>query len=200
VATEDEDIGHRKLTAENWLTPDPIFLKTAPITVEMFVELAMTHKVGNINLPGVIVPVAGWLESVFKAKLHRGVPVNIRRLFSAARGMFCYGYCFYPLCTLAGEQLLRVLEGAVSEACLGKAGAPKKKAPFERKIEWLIQTGAIDQTERKGLHALRTLRNTTSHPSHQMLVPPQLMGQMFMDLATTINGLFKWEQGKVASA
>jgi hypothetical protein len=198
--TNKDDVGFKKLTAENWLKPDPVFLKTAAISVRDAFTLALTQNGKDIDLPEVVVPAEGWLESIHKAQLHTGVPKDIRSLFEAARAMFVYGYCFYPLCTLATEQMFRVVEAAISARCLGVAGAPKKKAPFEQKIEWLIQKGQLTKQKGTGLHAIRTLRNETSHPKHQMLVPPQVAGFMLMDLSTTINELFPRPEDKAATA
>lgn len=193
-----DDIGFKMLTPDNWLRPDPTFLKTAPITVEDFFRLALTMRRGELDLPEAIVPADGWLQAVYRAELHRGVPLEIRRLFAAARGMFAYGYCFYPLCTLASEQVLRGLEAAISYRCRG-SGAPSETDPLQRKIDWLIEQGVLSEGQRKEIHSLRTLRNSTSHPKHQMLVVPQLVGQMFLDLASMINGLFKRDGSDIAS-
>ena len=56
-----------------------------------------------------------WLSLFLDPTLSKSVPENVRALFEVARRSSAYGYFFYPLYTLACEQLFRIAEAAVSE-------------------------------------------------------------------------------------
>ena len=96
------------------------------------------------------------------------VPAEIHDLFAVARGAMLYGYFFYPLYTLAAEQLYRVVEAAVSYK-YELAGGPKKmsrpktgkttKPTFEDKIDWLFNTGMlVDTSEIQRQQAVQWLK------------------------------------------
>src|SRR2546423_7399041 len=104
-------LGIKALTIENWLQPDP--------TSTIFVQLS--HSDGSVS------PMSGedWAAQFLTPSLAATVPEELRKLFEVARGAMAYGYFFYPLYALAGEQLYRVAEAAVSEKYT-RLGATKK--------------------------------------------------------------------------
>ena len=107
----------KTLTSENWLVADP--------------ASTIFSKVSHTD--GTATPMSGqeWLSLFLDPTLSKPVPDNVRALFEVARGSLAYGYFFYPLYTLACEQLFRVAEAAVSEKCR-MLGAPKKTNSIQR--------------------------------------------------------------------
>src|SRR5687767_6606690 len=101
MGTDTIQHGFKKITIENWLTPD------VPII-----------------FPGITAEL--WIPEVLKPQLNASVPEQIQALFECARAMFIYGYLFYPLLTLAGQQCQRVTEAAVAAKCLA-LGLPERK-------------------------------------------------------------------------
>ena len=132
------DLGFKRLTPETWLEPDP--------TNGAF---------------GGFPPAEEILGHILEPKLSEKVPNEIRQLFEVARGAMCYGYVFYPLWTLATEQLFRVVEAATSES---------------GRINW---------------HAVRFLRNEASHPEQQTLVPAAMALPVVQGTARALNQLFQ---------
>ena len=108
------------LTPENWLVADP--------ASTIFSKISHTD--------GTVTPMSGqeWLCLFRDPTLSKSVPKNVRTLFEVARGSLAYGYFFYPLYTLACEQLLRVAEAAVSEKCRMLRASPKKPKTLKRRL------------------------------------------------------------------
>jgi predicted nuclease with RNAse H fold len=171
MAEQDIHFGMKKLSMGNWREPD-------------------VPK----NFPGVTEEV--WVSAVMKPKLIAAVPEEVVRLFEVARGSILYGWLFYPLLTLASEQLLRVQEAAVRERCK-QAGVPlkQKKHPtqdrhFKDLIDDLSAKQIIPDDERPAWDAVRNLRNSASHPSRQSILPPGLALADIEVTARQINQLF----------
>ncbi len=97
-----KNLGFKKLTVDNWTEPDKVstlFARFSPVD-------------------GQARPITGdeWMRHILKPNLIDEVPKDIRALFEVARGAIAYGYFFYPLYTLAEEQLYRVVEAAVTSS------------------------------------------------------------------------------------
>src|SRR4051794_31750552 len=92
------EYGFKTITQENWRDPDP--------TNDVFVSI----------LPSGIRPttIEDRVSDILKPTLSEAVPLEVRRLYEVARGAMVYGTLFYPLYTLAAEQLGRVAEAALS--------------------------------------------------------------------------------------
>ncbi len=118
----NENFGFKRLTPDNWLETDP---------VSTLFETLLPEEQKQ--------PITGqeWVRRILEPSLKDTVPLEIRRLFEVARGAMVYGYLFYPLYTLATEQLNRVVETAVSYKC-ETMRAPKTVNTFEKKFNWLI--------------------------------------------------------------
>ena len=121
--------------------------------------------------------------------LSKSVPENVRTLFEVARGSLAYGYFFYPLYTLACEQLFRVAETAISEKCK-LLGESKKARTFEKKLQLLFDRKVLSDEERLVWDAVRQFRNSTSHPQQQMILPPGAVASLLFRTAEKINKLF----------
>ncbi len=97
----DVHFGMKKLALHNWREPDvPKFFS------------GLTEEV--------------WLREAMKPQLAAAVPEDVARLFEIARGSILYVWLFFPLLTLASEQLHRVQEAAVRARCK-IAGIPLTK-------------------------------------------------------------------------
>lgn len=169
------NLGFKKLTTDNWLEPDKIstsFVRISPINGQF-------HSITNNE----------WVQEISKPNLIETVPVEIQRLFEVARGALAYGYFFYPLYTLAGEQLFRVAEGAIIFKCK-TMGAPNSINTFQKKVEWLIRNGIIPKHEKGEWDAIRKLRNIASHPENQTILPPGPIISMLQRIAEKISFLF----------
>jgi predicted nuclease with RNAse H fold len=171
---ENEDIhfGMKKLGLRNWCEPD-------------------VPK----HFPGLTED--KWVPVVMEPKLISTVPEDVVRLFEIARGSILYGWFFYPLLTLAEEQLYRVQEAAVRERCKlagiplevtrkGK-GASRRFADLIRELaaRGFISADAVDRWE-----AVRKLRNWSSHPQRPTIVPPGMVIEGIDATARMINQLF----------
>jgi len=100
-----------------------------------------------------------------------------------------YGFLFYPLYTLAAEQLLRVAEAAVSHKC-GHMGAPKRAKTLADRIKWLNENGAISDDQLLRWHTTREDRNFASHPERQSIMTPGNAIGYVERTAELINTLF----------
>ncbi|MFL6210062.1 MAG: hypothetical protein ACJ74W_14490 [Pyrinomonadaceae bacterium] len=170
-------LGIKTITTENWLHPDP--------ASTIFVQLS--HSDGSVS------PMSGedWVEQFTKTtSLVDAVPEDVRKLFEVARGALAYGYFFYPLYTLASEQLFRVVECAVSAKC-AFLGAPKRVKTFKEKIEFLLDRNVISKQDFFWWDAIRNYRNLISHPEQQTILPPGAIATILYRIAEEINRLFE---------
>lgn len=168
----DTHFGMKKLGLHNWTIPD----------VPKFFSITETT----------------WLSQVMEPQLIEAVPDEIKRLFEVARGSILYGWFFYPLLTLASEQLYRVQEAALKERCkIGgiKTYQLKKNGDvWDRKFSDLIndlhKAGLIDDEARSAWDNVRSLRNLTSHPERQSINVPSAAVASIAVCARRINHLF----------
>jgi len=163
----------KKITPSNWLEPDDV--------LKGFVRLSPN---GQITLRG-----ENYLTYIVRPNLHESVPSYVQELFEVARGAMAYGYFFYPLFTLAMEQLFRVAEAAVKHKC-SALKAPKSTKRFEERINWLVNKSIIPQSESGQWKAVRYLRNIASHPERQSISPPNVTIGILERVASLINSLF----------
>lgn len=166
--------GIKRLTVDNWLEADFASTSFATVTPE-----------------GTIIPTTAdaWIRLIVQPKLDISVPQDIRDLFEVARGAMAYGYLFYPLFTLAAEQLFRVAEAAVALKCKAMNG-PKSHGDFRTRIDWLVTKAMITEEQRGAWHALRQLRNTASHPDEQTILTPGDTIGILHNVAARVNSLF----------
>ncbi|HEV7746397.1 MAG TPA: hypothetical protein VGO56_15480 [Pyrinomonadaceae bacterium] len=110
-------------------------------------------------------------------------------MFEVARGSLAYGYFFYPLYTLACEQLFRIGETAVTEKCK-TLGAPKKVKTFKDKAQFLMARQVISAEQFADLSAVRMFRNATSHPEQPNILPPGAVVSLLFGISEALNELF----------
>ena len=166
--------GFKEITPSNWLERDDV--------LRGFVRMSSD---------GQSQPITGdeYLRDILRPKLLESVPTDVQALFEVARGAMAYGYFFYPLYTLAAEQLFRVAETAVAHKCKA-LGAPRSKKKFEKRISWLVDEGVIPSSELNRWHAVRELRNIASHPKRQSIFTPGNAIGFLEGIAVQINSLF----------
>jgi hypothetical protein len=137
-----------------------------------------------------------WLAAVLQPQVHADVPKDVRALFEVARGTLMYGWFFYPLCTLASEQSFRVLDTALKIRC-AQLGLPAtwidqrgktRHFMFANNVARLVKAKVISDT--KFWESSCELRNDSSHPSFQTLLPPGIILASFQSVAKHLNHLF----------
>jgi hypothetical protein len=165
--------GFKEITPNNWLEPDGV--------LRGFVKLSPN---GKFTLVG-----EDYLNYILRPNLHESVPSDVQALFEVARGAMAYGYFFYPLFTLAMEQLFRVAEAAVAHK-FSALKIPKSTKKFEEKIDWLVNESIIPQSESALWHVVRHLRNMASHPEKPSILPPNVTIDILDRVASDINSLF----------
>jgi len=167
-------LGFKKLTEDNWLEPDEILKSFVRLTPDgQSRSIAEEEHLGYILRPVLI----------------ESTPSEVKGLFEVARGAMAYGFFFYPLYTLASEQLFRVAEAAVAHKCRSMR-APEKARTFKQRIDWLLERGAVPKSEATRWDAIRKLRNSASHPDRQSILTPGNGMRLLEDIARQINLLF----------
>ncbi|SDX46257.1 hypothetical protein SAMN05216333_1389 [Nitrosomonas oligotropha] len=100
-----------------------------------------------------------------------------------------YGYFFYPLFTLAYEQLLWVAEAAISEKCK-LINTEKINSTYKGKLDYLRKIGVLSDHEYDYWNSFRELRNMASHLEQQRILPPGVTLRFISDISEFINALF----------
>jgi len=170
------ELGFKQLTIDNWLTPDQVSSIFARFDSE-----GNTHEISGEE----------WLQDILKPQLLDTVPKDVKALFEVSRSAMAYGYFFYPLYTLACEQLYRVIESAVSYKCKLLGAPPKIMGNFEAKIKFLIENSVISEAEKLRWDGIRGLRNIASHPEMQSLGLPTNALSTLERSTSIINLLFE---------
>ena len=138
------------------------------------------------------------MQACLKPQLESSVPKEVVAMFEVARGSMIYGWFFYPLITLATEQLHRVQETAAREKCCQLGIAPaklsKKGLSLEPKLSEvigaLVKHGTIKASEEARWQAARRLRNWSSHPQRQTIISPGMSLGALESTTQVINKLF----------
>ena len=168
------ELSFKVLTYQNWLQPDPV--------------LEFSQVIGG----GSAIPGDKIVTIVMQPQLSSRVPDEVRGLYEVARGALCYGFFFYPLYTLAAEQLFRVAETALSRKCKD-VGAPRLRN-FHDKLEFLLKERIISESQGDRWHAVRSLRNRASHPTFQEIWSPGMAMDALWLVAELSNELFEAER------
>lgn len=129
-----------------------------------------------------------WAQRVLKPQLGEAVPDEVYNLFEMARGAMVYSWFFYPLHTLALEQLARVGEAAVWHKS-SLLGCPKGKS-FAKRIDWLVERNIITAEQKEWWHIVRKIRNARSHLEEHMIVMPDTALGWLRNLVNYTNALF----------
>jgi hypothetical protein len=130
-----------------------------------------------------------WARAILGVTLSDRVPIEVQRLFEAARGSMVYG-CFYsPLFTLVTEQLFRTAEAAVFHKCRS-LNVPRGLRDFSSILKWLGAAGAMADEDLAAWHSTRWYRNNASHPDDQSEFAPGSALTILKATASQIDKLF----------
>jgi hypothetical protein len=165
--------GSKKITVKNWQSPDMPTL-----------EEGLTEEI--------------WVQHMMVPQLDDKVPQTIQELFEVARGSMIYGWFYYPLTTLAMEQLFRIMEAAAIRRCEA-SGIPTKikrqnsdefDRPFSKILNDMLAANVVTAIEYKRWNAARDIRNDRSHPKSLMILMPGQALQTLTTCCELINKLF----------
>jgi len=142
----------KKVTAENWLDPDPLY----------------AHLVKRDKRDGAIYPMDGrdWIELVNTIEFDECVPEDVREAFWFTLGAVGYSYFYWPLLTIVAQQSLRIADFAVDKLFDALALRPKPRS-FAERLRRLHDLGYLDDAEYNRWEGLRILRNHSTHPTFQ---------------------------------
>jgi len=162
------------LTVGNWLKPDPL--------------INAMH--GFSHLPVGFDPkhAERWVNEILEVSIDERLPAEIQEMFAVARGTAIYGLFFYPLFTVADEQMDRLAETAISLRCIA-AKAPLSLRKMSAKINWLAKNGILLEKDREMWDTKRELRNAASHSCGQKIMWPGPVGSLKI-CAQDIEALF----------
>lgn len=176
ILMNEGNLGFKVLSLDNWMLTDPVMRDFAMINNGVLSSMTASD----------------WAASILEPKLTDNVPIEVLKLFEVARGLMLYGYFFYPVYTLALEQLSRVAETSINHKCK-EMGHQNSKDTFARKIDWLAKNSAI--SDKLQWHAIRNIRNEASHPKEQMILPPGVTLNFLVTITESINSLFSYANG-----
>jgi hypothetical protein len=164
-----------RFTPDRWLQPDP--------TLSVFSKLDLAN--------GTVEPMTSedWFVVWRDATVDPPVPTDIINRIEQARACLAYGFFYYPLYALGVEQLLRVAEAALAVRC-EDLNAPRTIRTFEKRIDWIASSTDVSTFDRDHWHALRKVRNETTHGAHRMLLTPAAAKQLLHDVVDAITALF----------
>ncbi|MBN9545442.1 MAG: hypothetical protein J0I19_08210 [Alphaproteobacteria bacterium] len=168
---KDEQFGFKRLSLDNWLTIDPAWR-----------GVVMSNSVGRPDL--------SWVHDLVQTNLSPEVPIEVRNLFDVARGALIYSLVFYPLLALGIEQMYRVADVATVVRCTAASADDKATKRYVDRIDWLGKNDIIAGEDIQRWHALRMLRNDTSHPKDQMIMAPGIVLSMISDIIELVDLLF----------
>ena len=180
-ADMSEEYGFKELTVENWREADP----TTQVFGNATGDEARVLKVGD-----------DWARRILAIKLPERVPFDIRSLFEVAKGTMLYGYFFYPIFTLASQQLHRITEAAVNDTYKRLGGPVSKGTSMNKKLDFLQGRGLIRVEGRTVWNLIWIVRNLGSHPNRQDITMPTTAVSSLTLIANMIQSLYPEEEGK----
>jgi hypothetical protein len=184
MAETEGELGIKALSVANWTEPDPI------MSSGFFGRRSLAD--GQVRA----VQQDEWAAALLAPRLDPHVAEEIRKLFAVARSCLLYGWFFYPLYTLGLGQLYRVLEAAVAFKCdeMGMPPPAKKRYwSYAERIAWLQRQEVIAAERSEVWRAWRELRNMTSHPLAQDILPPAIAISHLQRVEGEINTLLGGE-------
>src|ERR1700722_15645371 len=141
---------------------------------------------------------AEWVEFYLRPQLKPTIPREIVALLEVARGAMIYGWFFYPLLALGAEQRWRVLETGVRIRCqqIGiqtkrtSGKGHERETNFSENVIALLGSKDAVKLDKSRWDAVRRLRNSTSHPSRQMILDPGQTQRVLETAVELLNNLF----------
>ena len=167
----DGGYGFKLVDETNVLIPDDVF--KALVTIDE-------------DGPRPVAP-ADTMQALQEVRLEKSVPLNVRRAFQMALGAMAYAYWYYPLLTLAAQQILRVADFA-SDIFARERGMDLQYSLAAR-LKALAKDGAVDELQLRRWEGIRRLRNSATHPSFQQIWGPAQAIDVARAVADAINTL-----------
>lgn len=168
---QENYLGQKRLTPANWHQPDQAW-RVFGGPDQYGNHIALTQE--------------RWADEVFEPRLNDSAPEEVKALFEVARGAMLYAYFYYPVMTLASEQLYRVTDAALIKRLEGQPNCKD----FKGRISMAIKLGIIPSQEEARWDATRELRNYASHPKRQSILAPGNALSALSITARQINLLF----------
>ena len=168
---DDPIYGFKLVDESNVLTPDEVF--NALVTIDE-------------DGPRSVAP-SDTLRNLREVQLDDAVPLDVRRAFQMALGAMAYAYWYYPLFTLAAQQILRVADFA-SDVFARERGFDLQYSLAAR-LKTLAKAQAIDELQLRRWEGIRRLRNSATHPSFQQIWGPAQAIDIARAVADAINTL-----------
>lgn len=131
-----------------------------------------------------------WMDFFLSPQVNQTVPVELAKMLEVARGTMIYSWYFYPLATLGAEQCFRILDTAAIVRIKNAGLRTKRKQTFNDNIIAMARHGLITQVNEKRWHAIRDLRNDSSHPAFQTILDPGQAQSLLSVAAELLNNLF----------
>lgn len=131
-----------------------------------------------------------WRTPIRGPQLSANVPPEIRKMFEVARGAMLEGPAFYPLYTLALEQVYRVADAAMRSRSLALGIPPSPAASFSTRVHAFADSGRLPLAEHRSWEAICILRNDTSHPTEPAVLSFGMAVEAFRSITQLINRLF----------
>ncbi len=165
---------YKRVSRQNWLEPDPVSAS--------FVQ--RDRRDGTVRqMDG-----ADWIDAVVETTVSAAVPTEVANAFEFAKGGFGYGYFYYPLSTIVGQQALRVADFAVDRLFIARGITPRPRS-MARRMQRLHAERFIDDEQLRHWDAIRHLRNSATHPDFQHVWFPSDAVRTFRLIAEMISAL-----------
>ena len=174
---------YKKLTVHNLAEMDPTFVSFSGFGDQSTRDGALRELIDELLSP----------------KLAPEVPNDIHRFFDYLRSMMVYGVFYYPIFTLAADQMWLMVEAAVFYRCV-EAGFPEPPSEFIQMVDLLIREGIIPKNQRFLWENKWQIRNDVAHRKGQGIFDPGTALGIVSTLAQDINRLFKSPYSPTAPA
>jgi hypothetical protein len=140
-------------------------MKRQEQTTRAFKHVTISNWLLADGAPATAVGGTDWIEYVNSLTFAPGVPRDVYEAFQSAAGAIGYAYFYYPIFTLASQQILRVADFAVDKV-LEMHRMPKPRS-FAERLELLKSARLISATAFHRWDGIRRLRNEATHPQWQ---------------------------------
>jgi len=128
---------------------------------------------------------------ILAIELEPSVPEKVRELFNVARGAMVSATSSIRSSPSGWIKSSEWPRAAVTSKCASISAIPKSAKTYEKKLDALLAQVVLKAPEHFRWHALRGLRNETSHPKGQWLDGPPSAIPMLGTIAEDINSLFR---------
>jgi hypothetical protein len=157
----EDHLGFKLVTIHNILDTDPV----------VATMVTFDHQTGEVREQ----EYGDWVRLVNEVELDARVPREVRKAFTFSRGALCYAHWYYPALTLGMNDMLRIADFAVAEACKERGvnqptrmkNGKVRYFTFSQNIETLAKDAAIPTVDVRMWKIIRDARNRATHPAAQ---------------------------------